>query len=923
MLLAAWQEPAVWPRLQGSALIADGAITFGSHPAPGLFGIGVEPPVDTTAMTWQCLRFATANVQSLEDPVSREGLHSYEGRVGLVRAQMAHRSVHVVAIQEARTERAETFLSGQYMRLCSGRTASGQLGVEIWLLREPQSDGVFFAAEDVVVTHFDPRLLCVRVTSPFLRAVVAAIHAPVATDAARDSWWLSLFATLKRVVADLPLVLLGDWNTRFATSLCSRVGDVVFPSRFPVSAHTWAILAHFDIWLPSTFSACHSGQSNTWFAPGSTASARLDYVGIPAQWQVGSAGSYVMADVDLGQRSLDHLAVCLEAWTVRGPGRRPQRTGPTFNRTAMASLEGQACIRDICQRAPSLPWALDASSHFAELESYFVRELRLAFPPQRRCRSDSFLTDATWTLRDHRLWLRRSACLYRARCRSPEVSAAFLAWRQDRALGSARLIVVASLCAGARNAAAAVQCLRATRLELRRCLRADKRAWFSDLARQAAASPVHDVVAKLRPLIQPRRQVQRWRRSLPVVRLEDGSLACNEAEALDRWVRHFAGNEGGTRCLPQSLLDNQRQELAAAAWEPFELQVGDLPTRSHLERAMARLTCGKAAGPDHLPAELLKFGSGIISRSIFPLFLKMVLRADEALQFKGGILHSAWKGRGSPSECTSHRALLVSSTVGKTLHSVLRSACVEPMVQAASPLQVGGLPRFPVQFPAHLVRIFQSWQRSGSHAILFLDLREAFYRVCRPYLQGGPVSDDTVARLFQQLLLPADVFQSFRDSLLRGSVLEHTAAPEWLQQTLRTVMQQTWFRLPQQTDVVRTTLGSRPGDCLADVLFYFVFSTVLHEVRDRVGLAGMLVSVAWCPQMHNNLFPPLRILPLRGCRCMMLRGWMTCLSSFGSGTLPLCCLGFPLSLACCWTAALAGDSCPTWIRGRRRLWSLV
>ena len=339
------------------------------------------------------------------------------------------------------------------------------------------------------------------------------------------------------------------------------------------------------------------------------------------------------------------------------------------------------------------------------------------------------------------------------------------------------------------------------------------------------------------------------------MRLENGDLACNEVEALDRWIRHFAYNEGGSRCQPQDLVDDQRRGLTCAGGEPFELQVGELPTRSDLERAMMRLTCGKAAGPDHLPAELLKFGSGIISRSLFPLFLKMVLRSDEAMQFKGGVLHPAWKGRSSPSDCASHRALLVSSTVGKTLYSVLRSTCADSMSRAASPLQVGGLPRFPVQFPAHLVRVFQSWRKTSSHAILFLDLREAFYRVCRPMLETAELSDEGLAQVFRQLSLPADTFQSFRDSLAKGSVLGQAQAPEWLQRVIGTVLRQTWFRLPQQPDVVHTTLISRPGDCLADVLFYFVFAAVLREVRERASKVGLLSSVAWCGAMANNLTP--------------------------------------------------------------------
>ena len=102
------------------------------------------------------------------------------------------------------------------------------------------------------------------------------------------------------------------------------------------------------------------------------------------------------------------------------------------------------------------------------------------------------------------------------------------------------------------------------------------------------------------------------------------------------------------------------------------------------------------------------------------------------------------------------------------------------------------------------------------------------------------------------LLRFSDNFHAFRENVHRGSVLDHAQAPEWLQQVLWTVMRQAWFRLPQQRDVVSTTLGSRPGDCLADVLFFYVFSTVLQEVRERADAAGLLTKVAWHKEMFDN-----------------------------------------------------------------------
>ena len=325
LILATCRQPSVWPKLCDSNLVTDEAVRFADVPAASMFGIAPASRGERHCTKTSSLRIVSANVQSLEGGAHLDGLHSFEGRVGFIREQLYGLGAHVVAIQEARTERAESILSAQYIRLCSGRTPGGQLGVECWLIRQAKADGVCFQSEDLTVAFYDPRTICVRVKSCHLHAVLAVIHAPVAADPHRDSWWQTFCATLRRVAGDLPVVLLGDWNTRFAEAVCARVGDLVFPTVYPVSRFTWQVLDDFDLWLPSTFSSCHQGTCDTWHAPGGSACARLDYVSVPSTWWVYQGGSTVLHDVDLGHHSVDHLAIQLDVCFPRtwGPGRSP------------------------------------------------------------------------------------------------------------------------------------------------------------------------------------------------------------------------------------------------------------------------------------------------------------------------------------------------------------------------------------------------------------------------------------------------------------------------------------------------------------------------------------------------------------------------------------------------------------------------
>ena len=151
-----------------------------------------------------------------------------------------------------------------------------------------------------------------------------------------------------------------------------------------------------------------------------------------------------------------------------------------------------------------------------------------------------------------------------------------------------------------------------------------------------------------------------------------------------------------------------------------------------------------------------------------------------------------------------------------------------------------------------MARAFQSWNRHKSYALVFLDLREAFYRVCRQLLCSDELSEESIAAVCQRLSLPADAFRRFRDHLLADSLLYDAQA---LQQALPTVLCHTWFRLQPQQDIAATTLGSRPEDNLADVMFFYVFAAVLAEVREAAASDGLLTHVSWREDMRGSIRP--------------------------------------------------------------------
>ena len=67
-----------------------------------------------------------------------------------------------------------------------------------------------------------------------------------------------------------------------------------------------------------------------------------------------------------------------------------------------------------------------------------------------------------------------------------------------------------------------------------------------------------DVVGRLRPLLRASSRKQAFKRALPAVALEDGTLADSPEAAMERWIRHFSAIEGGSVCTEADLVQAKK-----------------------------------------------------------------------------------------------------------------------------------------------------------------------------------------------------------------------------------------------------------------------------------------------------------------------------------------------------------------------------
>ena len=248
-----------------------------------------------------------------------------------------------------------------------------------------------------------------------------------------------------------------------------------------------------------------------------------------------------------------------------------------------------------------------------------------------------------------------------------------------------------------------------------------------------------------------------------------------------------------------------------------------------------------------MPGDVLHFAAAQLAPPIFQLLLKLSMRLQEPLQWKGGELHHVWKKKQSALLCHSYRAILVSSTIGKSVHSVFRQRCGQYLDNAATPLQIGGRRGFPVQLAMHAARLFHEAMRRRNlpSATVFLDLSEAFHRVARPLVHGGDLCPEHVSSIVAALGLHPDVVPRLQTYVTQQSLLIKAGASTWTGQVLQEFSQDSWFvhGSLEGTAIVRS--GTRPGDNLADMVFSFLFAEILHSLRRQFRQAGLRLSLPW------------------------------------------------------------------------------
>ena len=782
------------------------------------------------------LQIATANVGSLSTGPAGHG-----GKLDYLRAQFKSHRLHWLGIQESRSQACSSHVDGVF-RLSSG-SDRGHFGTELWVntvlpFAWDEGKALRFRSSDFTVVHGAPRVLLVRVTHSHLRTWILVAHGPQSgrSVSEREQWWIDLGSLVEEHCSNDSLVVLVDANA--SAGPCD--GTLVFSHSAPTASTPFFVdfLRQFQLCLPST-SSCHKGPHDTWWSPDGLLTKRIDYICVPVTWFHACSLSRVVSSLDLGH-AFDHQAVFLQlCWTdsLVSSGHQQTQTRGSLDRAKIL----QQCL-DTPLAVLSIPdWRCDIGTHVDVHNAQISQVLQTHCLATGSAPKKEFITQELWDLRKTKLHAKKITHRIGRQLRLNFLRHCFQAWQQGHCEESivCNVYVQGLLCSRLKWNAKLMQAAHCLR-------RALKTAKFDSLKRCIAAlpekAPASSILHKVKQFYGSTNLQKLKQKALPLVKDADGQICTTPESCLDRWISFFQQMEGGQRVTYPEQHAIWRQNLAALAQDTFQEKLSNLPTLTDLEIAMRRVALNKATGLDQIPGELCHGHAPILARQVYSQLLKLAIHGHESLVHKGGRLTTLWKGKGDPSLCSSYRSILVSSHLGKTIHRTLRSHQQSLYETFLHRQQIGGKRKIPVTLGLHMLRGYLRWQRvqHRSAGVLFLDLREAFYRVVRPFVVHTVMSDEEIAAMVARLCLPPSVVTELRALLAEPNAAQTANLPWYVQKYITALHQDTHFSFNAQKDACRTNIGSRPGDSFADVVFGYVFARVLHALESEMHQAQLL-----------------------------------------------------------------------------------
>ena len=288
------------------------------------------------------------------------------------------------------------------------------------------------------------------------------------------------------------------------------------------------------------------------------------------------------------------------------------------------------------------------------------------------------------------------------------------------------------------------------------------------------------------------------RNNMCPIRDGDGTLLKDNEKILKRWAEYYSELLNSSHPVDESAIEELPQL-------PPVLELDDLPTLQEVKTAVESLKCGKAPGPDGIPAEVFKYGGEDLLYRLVDLMRGCWRSGGVPQQWLKATITTIYKRKGEKSECSNYRGLSLLDVAGKILAKIMSSRFNKNIAEKL-------LPESQCGFRA---------DRSTNDMIF----------VCRQLLEKGREQNQPLSIAFVDLRKAFDTV----DRRLLFSILERFGCPPIFLGLLRALHTGNTAEVRVGSDTserFEVTMGVKQGCVLAPVLFnVFLLAVTLLSVR--------------------------------------------------------------------------------------------
>ena len=789
------------------------------------------------------LKIATFNALTLNDYAKRGSQYPPQpsARTLHLERQWIKEECHIVGLQETRAYREQLVsLKSGFLILTPAKKGAGGCGLYVntaTAYGQTVDGPLHFARKHFTIVFADHETLAIKVRAPQFETLLVVAHAPSLDkgEEARFLFWKDLATRLDGY--HVPVVLMADANDELQNG-CDQ------------TAFQWFLQEHHLI-TPACHHDFHIGSGWTHTSAKGGLRKRLDYVAVPDLWvETTRITSRVAYEADVAIHKDDHEMALLHIRRA-GDGTQAQQfrvalpyTNPQFPCSYKHEFWRQRLVTALAaaQQVPDFQPHTSLDQHAMALHQTLLREAQQAYPVQKAKAKKPYVSQQALDLIQQRSTLRRLRNKAIQRVCHKNLDYIFQAWAKRRTHPRNKGTTYDHYLA------VVTRDFDHTCYALRQQLHQDKKWFFETLA-----GTVPDGMEE--------KSLNQW---WPLLKFALPKQACKPARTLPRdqmtreALQYFSKIEDGCRCTRDFLWEWHLRGLRATSGASTrELPLDFLPTLAEVEGVIASFKHYKSPGEDLLTADLIQAGGSIAAKWILPLVTKCFASGQLPLVFQGATLIPLYKGKGPADDLTSYRSIVLAPTIGKIVQALLRRRILPHVLPHFGPFQLGGKPKGQVAFCTQAVRAFLNIAKYQNRpaAVLFIDVKQAFYSLPRHHAVGPYLSAQDFEWLVQHLEQDQHDPNKRNGATRCRTPIPLQEVPEHLMLLLRNLVRHGWLVDQHADQCAFTFTGTRPGLPLADLLFNIAMIKVLNNVQGDLQCAGITIQIPGLQEGVSAAYP--------------------------------------------------------------------